>query len=183
MEDYQIVNLFWERSQSAITETDKKYGRMLMNISNSLVSSIQDAEECVNDTYLSAWNCMPNERPTFLGAFLSKIIRRISISKFRSKHRQKRGGFNFIIEELSDAVPDNSDIYTDFENGRLSDSLNKFIYSLEDDKKYVFLRRYFYSDSLSTISLNTGYSESKIKSILFRMRLSLKKMLEEEKLL
>ena len=108
MEDYQIVDLYWARQESAIAETDKKYGRMLNSISFSLLSSAEDAEECVNDTYVAAWQSMPQERPTYLGAFLSKIIRRISVSRYRTSHAQKRGGASVLIEELSEAIPSSS---------------------------------------------------------------------------
>ena len=88
MEDYQIVDLYWSRSEQAIEQSERKYGRMLQSISLSLLHSAQDAEECVSDTYIAAWNRMPEERPQYLGAFLSKIVRHISISRFRREHRQ-----------------------------------------------------------------------------------------------
>ena len=106
MEDYQIVDLYWDRKETAITETDKKYGKMLRSLSYSLLSSREDAEECVNDTYLGAWNTMPDARPMYLGPFLSKITRRISIDRWRHEHRGKRGGVNSIVEELTECIPD-----------------------------------------------------------------------------
>ena len=110
MEDYKIVDLYWARKESAIGESHRKYGRMLQSLSFSMLDSKEDAEECVNDTYLDAWNAMPTARPTYLGAFLSKITRRISIDRFRSSHRQKRGGMGEIMEELNECIPADSDV-------------------------------------------------------------------------
>ena len=183
MEDHQIVDLYWSRSQTAITETDRKYGRMLNSISLSLLSSMEDAEECLNDTYLAAWNSMPNDRPSFLGAYLSKIIRRISVSKFRSSHAQKRGGAGELVEELSECIPDNSDVVSEYENGRLAEAINRFLISLDEKKRAVFVRRYFYSQSIEQISFEMKITGGTVKSILSRTRDALRKMLEEEKLL
>lgn len=183
MEDYQIVDLYWERSERAIAETSNKYGRMLTGISVALVPTREDAEECLNDTYIAAWNSMPSDRPTFLGAYLSKIIRRISVSRFRSLHAQKRGGASELIEELSESIPDGSDVASDYENGRLAGAIDRFLLSLDEKKRAVFVRRYFYSQSIEQISLEMRIASGSVKSILSRARESLKRMLEEEKLL
>ena len=108
MEDCQIVDLYWARNEQAITESDLKYGRLLRSISYSCLGSREDAEECTNDTYLDAWNAMPTARPDALGAFLSKIVRRISIDRFRHDHRARRGGIENLTEELTDCIPDAS---------------------------------------------------------------------------
>ena len=97
MEDFKIVDLYWDRNECAISETDKKYGNMLKSLSFSLLSSREDAEECVNDTYLDAWNAMPQARPTYLGAFLSKITRRISVDRFRASHQRDFRCFESIV--------------------------------------------------------------------------------------
>ena len=99
MEDYQIVDLFWQRSEAAIRESERKYGRILLSASRSLLDSREDAEECVSDTWLQAWNRMPQDRPAYLGAYLVKIVRALSISRFRSLHRQKRGGAGCLTDE------------------------------------------------------------------------------------
>lgn len=183
MDDHQIVNLYWQRSESAIRESDVKYGKILKNISFSLLSNLEDAEECVSDTYTEAWNRMPDDRPTYLGAYLSKIVRCLSINRFRASKRQKRGGMNTIIEELTDCIPSNTDIFGDYENGRLKDILNKFIASLETEKRVIFLRRYFYSEPVLDIAFQLSISEAKVKTVLHRTRQALKQMLEEEELL
>ena len=183
MEDHQIVDLYWARSESAVSETDRKYGRMLNSISFSLLSSAEDAEECVNDTYLAAWHSMPEERPTYLGAFLSKIVRRISISRYRENHSEKRGGADNIIAELSECIPAQMTVVDEYENGRLSNTLNKFLLSLDEKKRVIFVRRYFYSEPIEKIALALGMKIGSVKSILSRTRQSLREILEEEELL
>ncbi len=183
MEDNQIVDLYWERSERAIKETDIKYGRMLKSTSLSLLSSNEDAEECVNDTYLAAWNRMPEERPIYLGVFLSRIIRNISVSRYRAKHREKRGGAYAVTAELLECIPDKSSIENDFDNDRLKDALNNFIISQSEEKRAMFIRRYFWSENISDIAAAIGISESKVKTTLFRMRIALRELLEKEGLL
>lgn len=184
MEDCRIVDLFWDRSERAICETDQKYGRMLTGISFSLLASREDAEECVNDTYLAAWQRMPEDRPTYLGAFLSKIVRRISIDRFRSQHRKKRdGGIEVLLDELAECIPDSATVETEYENGRLTELLNRFIGSLNEEKRVIFVMRYFSSLPLGDIAEKLRISEGKVKSVLFRTREALRSELEKEGLL
>jgi len=183
MEDNKIVDLYWARNEYAIRETDVKYGRMLKSLSYSLLNSREDAEECVNDTYLDAWNAMPVARPTYLGAFLSKITRRISIDRFRADHRQKRGGMGMVMEELSDCIPSGDDVVSAYENGRLSDALNRFLYAQPTEKRVMFIRRYFYSQSVDEVARGMGVTESKVKITLYRLREALRRELEEQELL
>ena len=180
MEDYQIVDLYWARQESAIAESDKKYGRMLNSISFSLLSSAEDAEDCVNDTYVAAWQSMPEERPTYLGAFLSKITRRISVSRYRASHTQKRGGASVLIEELSECIPSSSSVEAEYENGRLKSALERFLGGLDEKKRAVFIRRYFYSQPIEQISKAMGMKVGSVKSVLSRTRQSLREMLEKE---
>ena len=183
MEDTKIVDLYWARDERAIRESDTKYGRMLTSLSYSLLYSHEDAEECVNDTYLDAWGAMPDARPTYLGAFLSKITRRISIDRYRRLHSEKRGGIDNISMELSEVIPDRESSDFDFENGRLKDALNSFLYSLDKEKRVMFILRYFYSKSIGEIAFQMGIGEAKIKTTLFRIRQSLQKYLEGQGLL
>ncbi len=183
MEDYRIVDLYWARSESAIGETEKKYGRMLWSLSYSLLSSREDAEECVNDTYLGAWNAMPNARPALLGPFLSKITRRISIDRWRHEHRQKRGGLEEPLEELEECIPDGGSVEKEYQNGLLAKELNFFLATLNEEQRALFLRRYFYSQSIPEIAAATGVGESKIKVTLHRLRERLRKRLKEGDLL
>lgn len=184
MDDCKIVDLFWARNEEAIVESDKKYGRMLKSLSYSLLSSKEDAEECVNDTYLDAWGAMPTERPTYLGAFLSKITRRISIDRFRANHRQKRGGLGNLTEELTDCIPDSSPTLADeFENGRLRDALDRFLANLPAEKRVMFIKRYFFANPIAEIAESMGLGESNVKVTLHRVREQLKTILEKEELL
>ena len=181
MEDSKIVDLYWLRDESAISESDKKYGRMLNSLSYSLLSSYEDAEECVNDTYIAAWGAMPDARPCYLGAFLSKITRRISIDRYRAIHSEKRGGIQNLCQELSECIPDNSD--EGYCSKSIRDALNEFLYSLDKDKRVMFTLRYFYSKSVSEIAFKMSVSEAKVKTTLFRIRRELQKKLEEQNLL
>ena len=183
MDDGKIVDLYWARDEKAITESQRKYGRMLSSLSYSLLSSYEDAEECVNDTYLDAWNAMPEARPEFLGAFLSKITRRISIDRFRAKHREKRGGMNEILSELDECIPSEDRVDRQYENMLLRDEINDFLYSQPKEKRVMFVLRYFYSKSVSEIARQISVGESKVKTTLFRMRKELQERLEEKELL
>ena len=178
MEDYKIVDLYWERKERAIAETEKKYGKMLHSLSYSLLSSHEDAEECVNDTYLGAWNAMPSARPMYLGPFLSKITRRLSIDRWRRDHREKRGGVLEMVEELTDCIPDSSTPAEEFERGRLRGEINEFLRTLTEEKRAIFVRRYFYAQPVTLIAKEIGVSEAKVKVVLHRLREQLKLRLE-----
>lgn len=183
MEDRQIVDMYWARNEAAIAETERKYGRMLFSLSHSLLSSREDAEECVNDTYLSAWRAMPTQRPAYLGPFLSKITRRISIDRWREAHRKKRGGTENLLSELEECLPDGSSVEKEYQNGILKEALDRFLHSLSEEKRAIFLRRYFFSQSVLEIAIALGIKESKVKVSLMRMRQELQKRLEKEELL
>lgn len=185
MEDSAIVELYWARDERAISHSNEKYGRMLSGLSYSLVGSREDAEECVNDTYLAAWNSMPDDRPELLGAYLAKLVRRISIDCYRRSHRRKRGGGGAeqLIDELCECIPGGASPVDEAENDRLREALNGFLASLPEEKRCVFVLRYFCSSSLEDISAQTGFSVGKIKSLLHRTRLALRELLEKEELL
>lgn len=178
MEDYQIVDLYWARKEKAIGETEKKYGNMLHSLSYSLLSSHEDAEECVNDTYLGAWNTMPSARPMYLGPFLSKITRRLSIDRWRREHREKRGGVAGVLEELTECIPDENTPALEYERGLLRGELNTFLRTLPEQKRAIFVRRYFYAQETRVIAKELGISESKVKVVLHRLREQLKQRLE-----
>ncbi len=179
IEDFQIVDLYWERSQSAIIESDKKYGKLLFKISYSLLDSKPDSEECVNDTYLAAWNRMPTERPVFLGAFLSKIVRNISVDRFRKRNATKRGRMAASLDELEECFSDGYSVEGELENTELRELLNRFISGLDAESRVIFVKRYFFSKEISEIAKETGFSQGKIKSSLFRRRAELANILKE----
>ena len=182
MDDSKIVDLFYSRDERAISESDRKYGRMLSSISYSFLGSHEDAEECVNDTYIDAWSAIPPARPQHLGAFLSKIVRRISIDLYRRRHREKRGGIEELCEELSDAIPAGESLFDEYESGRLREAINEFLSLLDKEKRVMFVLRYFYSKPVGEIALRVGASESKVKTTLFRVREGLKEFLERRDL-
>ena len=183
MEDVQIVSLYFERNESAISESDRKYGQILRSLSLSYVSSREDAEECVSDTYLDAWNTIPPHRPTYLGAFLSKITRRISIDRHRRDHRAKRGGAQNLALELTECIPDPSSLVHELENRHLGKVINAFLSELPEHKRAMFVLRYFYAKQISEIARATGQTESSVKVTLHRMREQLRHILEKEDLL
>ena len=181
MEDQGIIALFFKRSEQAIEETDKKYGGYCYSIAYNILSNREDSEESVSDTYLSAWNTIPPRRPNFLSAFLAKMTRHISIDRWRKRSAKKRGGGEIILalEELEDCV-DSSSAETEYEKKELSRVLNQFLSSLPETERNVFLCRYWYLDSIQTISEVSGFSQSKVTSMLQRLRGKLRKKLSEE---
>jgi len=180
MDDIRIVDLYWARDEQAISETDVKYGRMLRSTSFSIVRSEEDAGECLNDTYMAAWNSMPENRPQMLGAYLSKIIRRLSINRYRRSHREKRGGVDNLTDELSECIPGSPGVEDEIEKAGLARLIDGFLAGLSYEKRYVFVRRYFYSDGIEQICQRTGYGQSKVKSMLARIRNDLRAVLEKE---
>ena len=183
MEDARIVALYFDRDEKAISESDRKYGQILRSLSLSYVSSREDAEECVNDTYLDAWNTIPPHRPTYLGAFLSKITRRISIDRFRRDHRAKRGGVQNLAAELTECIPDPETLTHELENRRLGEVINAVLSDLPERRRVTFVLRYFYARQIADIARVTGDSESSVKVTLHRLREQLRGLLEKEELL
>lgn len=182
MEDSKIVNLYWERDENAVSETDIKYGRYLRKISFNILLADEDVSECVNDTYMRAWNTMPQQRPSRLGVYLGKIIRGISIDKLRHKNAEKRGGSQFSVslcelEECVDGAPSAED---KLDEKLLGKAISSYLYSLPPEARTVFICRYFFCDSIEDIAKCRGCTQSKIKSLLFRTRNGLKVYLESE---
>ena len=179
MEDKSIIDLFFARSESAIEETDKKYGRYLNAVAFRILFSAPDAEECVSDTYLKAWQTIPPERPGFFKAFLSKITRSRALDIVDYNSAEKRARQNTLVfDEIGDAIPvsegDPSDALA------LKEALNGFLASSSKRVRIVFLRRYFYFYSVREIAISLHLTESNVKAILFRARAALKSYLEKE---
>ena len=182
MDDQRIVELYWERSEQAITETQSKYGSYCYSIAYNILNSNEDAEESVNDTYNDAWNSIPPHRPSILSTFLGKITRRISIDRWRKHNAEKRGGgeMPLVLDELQECVADKKTVEQEYEKKHLSDVINSFVKSLPETEQKVFLCRYWYMDSIGSICKQFGFSESKVKSMLFRTRDKLRVVLEKE---
>lgn len=181
LEDREIIDLYWLRSESAIEETDKKYRNRCIYIARNILNDISDAEECLNDTYMTAWNRMPDERPKFLGAFLFRIIRNHAMNRLRylvSGKRKSEGMLSF--DELDECIADTTgDIEDTTDESELSEVLNEFIDGLDYKKRFIFIRRYWYLDSYAQISDLCGEKEENINMMLARTRKSLRKYLNE----
>lgn len=184
-EDQKIIDLYWNRSENAITETAVKYGRYCTSIAYGILKSREDAQECVSDAYLMAWNAIPPRRPADLGTYLGKITRNLSIDRLRTRNRDKRGGgeMPLALEELEEVVVGSDSPENEAIRKELAASMNRFLRKLTVQERYVFVRRYWYLDSLADIAKNTGFSGSKVASMLFRLRGRLKKQLIKEELL
>ena len=182
MDDARIVALYWERSDAAIPETASKYGSYLASISQNILASREDAEECVNDTYHDAWNAMPPHRPSILSTFLGKITRRISIDRWRQLTAEKRGGgeLTLALDELEDCVSGTGSIENEMERRELEKLFNDFLNALPVTERRVFLCRYWYMDSIQSIAQQFGFSQSKVASMLHRTRAKLRAVLAKE---
>ena len=181
MEDTAIIELYLKRSEQAIVETDIKYGGYCYSIAYNILANREDSEESVSDTYMAAWNTIPPGRPSFLNAFLGKVTRHLSIDRWRKQNAKKRGGGEIILalEELENCV-DLHNTETDFERKELTRVLNRFLSGLREPERNVFLCRYWYMDSIQAISEYSGFTQSKIASMLHRIRGRLRKCLTEE---
>ena len=182
MDDTQIVELYWARKESAIEETRVKYGSYCYSISQNILHNEDDAKESVNDTWLDAWNSMPPHHPSVLSTFLGKLTRRISIDKWRRQNAKKRGDgqMPLVLAELEDCISDGKSIEEETERKLLAEVIATFVKSLPETEQKVFLCRYWYMDSVSSIAARFRFSESKVKSMLYRTREKLRIYLEKE---
>ncbi len=181
MEDEKIVELYWKREDAALEETSKKYGKYLLKIAYNILSNFEDSEESVNDTYFKAWKSIPPEKPKVLSSFLGKIVRENSIDIYRKRKRKKRKSeYEISLSELGDFVEDKANVQSETEADLLVEKINDFLENLDEENRKIFVCRYFYFDSLKTISKYFSMKEDTVKSRLFRMRNSLKSYLEKE---
>lgn len=180
MEDSRIIELYWERSEKAIAETAAKYGSYCYSIAYNVLNNREDAGECVNDTYLGAWDSMPPQRPSILSAFLGKITRNLSLKRWRDAHVQKRGGGQLpvVLDELEECISSKLSVEEQVEGKELSQWVNEFVSELPEEERKVFVCRYWYLDPVDAIALRFGFSKSKVKSMLMRTRGKLKACLE-----
>lgn len=185
MEDNQILALYRARDEQAIAQTEAKYGRYCHAIAYNILENREDAQECVNDTYAAAWNRIPPHNPAVLSTFLGKLTRRISLTRWRHAHRQKRGGGQvpLAMEELSECLSGSQDVARELELKELRDAINRFLSMLPDTERDVFVCRYWHLAPVAQISRAFGFTESKTKSMLFRTRGKLRTHLQKEGLL
>lgn len=182
MEDAQIIALYWSRSQEAVAETAEKYGPFLTCLSYHIVHSRHDAEECVNDAYLHAWNAIPPERPAAFRAWLGRVTRNLSLDRWKRDHAQKRGGGNMalLLGELTDCLPATQAPEQALAEQELGVLISRFLQRQQPGARYMFLRRYWYGDPLADIAQSLGCGEARVKSSLFRTRRALRRELERE---
>ena len=182
LDDKSIIDLFFRRSEEAISRCAEKYGAYCGKICMNILCDSQDSEECLNDAWLSAWNAIPPQRPDSLGAFLGRIARNLALNRLDMRTAAKRRGDTVPLEELAECIPDSraADSADARELGRM---ISAFLKIQPESARRVFVCRYFYCDSVRDIALRFGFGEGKVKSLLFRTRLGLKKYLEGEGIL
>ncbi len=181
MEDSKIIELYFSRSQDAIKETASKYEKYLLTIAMNILYSHEDSEECVNDTYLAAWESIPPKKPERLSAFLGRIVRNSALDRYAAMHTQKRSTYTQVaLDELGECISDTPQDANVCEQMALRDALNSFLEKLPKRTRIIFVRRYFYLCSVSEISMSLQMSESNVKVTLLRTRQKLRTYLQEE---
>lgn len=180
MRDEEIINLYWNRQEKAIYETDKKYGRYCNMITFNILQNSEEAKECVNDTYLKTWNNVPPQRPNILKVYIGKIARNLAINQYERKKAKKRDyTLEIALEELNECIYSNNNVEKELDYNELVKTLNSFLSDLAKDKRKIFLERYWYLYSIREISYKNKTTESNIKIILLRIRNQLKDYLKE----
>ncbi len=180
MEDSKIIELYFARSEEAISAVSEKYSPYCSVIARNILRSPEDEEEALSDTWLCSWNSIPPEKPLCLKAYLGKLTRNISLNLLRSKSTKKRSAVFEPIEELSEVLPSAQNTESEVEAKFLSEILDGFIRALPKDERYIFMRRYWYGDSYKDISRSFGISEIKVKNSLAKLRKKLKEKLGKE---
>ena len=182
MTDEAIIELYWNREESAIPETDLKYGGYCHSVAYNILQSFEDTKECLNDTWLRTWNAIPPTRPSNLRIFLAKIARNLAFDRYRAEHSAKRGAgeMPLCIDELSETVAGTRDVSENIEVEELGRAISGFIRSLPELDGNMFIRRYFYIESSAEISQRFGLKENNVNVRLSRVRKRLKAFLEKE---
>lgn len=180
--DEEVIRLYQQRDEAAIRATDDRYGAYCYSIANGILCSAEDARECVNDTWLRAWNAIPPQHPRCLRAFLAKITRNLAFDRFKREHAHKRGSgeLQLALDELEECVPASADVEGEVLSQELKRGINAFLQGISEQKRDVFLRRYFYVESTGAIAARYGLKEGSVLMILSRTRKELKTYLEKE---
>ena len=181
MDDTQIVQLYWDRNEQAIPATADKYGNYCTSIAKNILGNKEDAEECVNDAYLNAWNAMPPNKPSILSTFLGKITRNLSIKRYNRNTADKRGGGQLpvVLDEILELVSDTDSVEQEIDRRELIEAIDTFLDGLPTDKRGIFICRYWYFDSISAIASRFGITENHVSVTLNRIRSKLHKYLIE----
>ena len=182
MEDHAIIELYWQRQETAISETAAKYGPFLLDLARNILRSHPDAEECVNDTYLRAWNAIPPQRPSAFKLWLGRITRNLSLDRWRRARADKRRGdeTEILLGELDTCLPAPRDVESHLDDRETAAVISAFLRALSHQNRVIFLRRYWYGESIAQIAGALGCAEGKVKSSLFRTRGALRETLEKE---
>ncbi len=182
MEDKQIIELYNQRKETAIEQTAEKYGTYCFSIANNILHSHEDSEECVNDTWMKAWNAIPPTVPTYLRVFLGKITRNLSFDKYRARHSESRGGGQMpvVLDELAEIVAGSSDVESQYEQKELVEAINLYLKKLPERDCNIFIRRYFFAEETALIARRYELKESNVLMILSRTRKKLHTFLKEE---
>jgi len=184
MEDSEIIRLFFERSEQAIGELDKKYGAAATKTAANILHDRLDAEECVNDTYLGVWNSIPPQQPNPLVSYVCRIARNLAVSRLRSNAAVKRNSnFDLVLEELENFIPSGTDVEADYAYKELLEVIDRFLSTLNYDDRFLFVRRYWYADSVKDIAAMMNQRDARISLRLFRLREKLRIILKKEGLL
>lgn len=181
LDDSKIIELFYARSEQAIVELSQKYGSVCSKIANNILNNKLDAEECVNDAYLGAWNTIPPQNPNPLLTYISRIVRNLSIKKYHSNTSVKRNSFyDVALDELESCIPSGKTIESELDAKELSRIIDDFLDTLDKENRVMFVRRYWYSDSISDIAEKFQISSNDVSVRLYRIREKLKKYLKKE---
>ncbi|MCM1307327.1 MAG: RNA polymerase sigma factor [Butyrivibrio sp.] len=184
MNDNEIIDLFFKRSEKAITHLSDKYGYVLMKVSMNLVNNYSDAEECLNDAYLNVWNAIPPQTPKYLLAFVCRIVRNISIDRYRRDNAQKRNGnYDLCIEELEECIASKKSIDEEITESELAACINEFLGTLGELEQMIFVRRFWYFDTYEDIASKANIRANTIRVRIFRTKAKMKAFLEERGIL
>ncbi len=180
MEDREIIELYFDRNEQAIVETERKYGRLCHKIAHRIIGNEQDAEECVNDVYLGVWQAIPPQRPSSLSAFVAKIARNLALGRLKYRTAAKRNPDVLLsLSELEEVIPDTSG-FDEIEDREVGHWISEFLMAEDEEVRRIFIRKYWYFDSVADLAEKFGHSEAKIKSTLFRTRNKLRTYLAEK---
>ena len=181
MKDHEIIALFFERSERAITELINKYGAAIKNVASNILKDAQDAEEAVSDTYLTVWNRIPPAKPKYLGAYSCRIVRNLSLKRFYANTAQKRNSYyDVALEELEETIPALSTVESLYDAKELTQYLNQFMKELSREDRYLFMRRYWHGDKIGDIAENLNIPANKASVRLYRLRQKLQELLKKE---
>lgn len=181
MEDSEIVALYWQRDESAVSETEEKYGALCRSVAGRILGSAEDAEECVNDALHQAWTSIPPQRPGRLGAWLGKVTRNLALNAWKRDRAQKRqGGITALLDELEECVPGPVTVEKELEDKELASVIDRWLRGRSREDRTLFLRRYWYGVELQELAEERGISPNRLAQKMFRLRRSLKQTLEKE---